>query len=63
MEQVMPGADWVTAGATVVIAVAAIANVVVYLLLWNQTRRSVDEMRQTTEFLIVSEIALSKTPL
>lgn len=49
-------ANWVTAVATVVIAVAAVANVVVYLLLWKQTKRSVDEMRTTAEFMIMQEI-------
>jgi hypothetical protein len=49
-------ADWITAIATAVIGLAAIANVVVYWLLWRQTKASVDEMRETTEFLIMSEI-------
>lgn len=46
----------VTAIATIVIALATCATAVVYFLLWKQTKRSVDEMRSTTEFLIILEI-------
>ena len=54
--------DWI-------IAIAAIANVIVYILLWHVTKKSIKiaqnttkEMQKTTEFLIISEISKQWTP-
>ncbi len=40
----------------VVIALATVANFVVYFLLFKQTKKSVDEMRRSTDFFIVSQM-------
>lgn len=54
--------DWI-------IAIAAIANVVVYILLWRTTIRSIKvaqdsikEMQKTTEFFFASEVSKEWIP-
>ncbi|MFH1244880.1 MAG: hypothetical protein V1662_00155 [Candidatus Omnitrophota bacterium] len=47
--------DWI-------IAIAAIINVIVYILLWGSTKKSIEEMQKTTEFFFVSEVSKKWTP-
>lgn len=54
--------DWI-------IAIAAIVNVIVYILLWRSTKKSIgiaqksiEEMQKTTEFFFASEVSKKWIP-